>query len=242
MSIKKKLNLSIGILSWKSPNTVTNTLESYKRNGLLNMVKDVKIFFQEGDSFDKELANKYEVNAIISEVNVGIGRAFTMLAQSALTPHILFLENDWVCVEDADVIHEELSSGISLLENKKANMIKYRHRAYPGDPLYTLQFANKEMTSPKHLFDCLHWRENPDKDFPEQISKDPYTNFYICSSKYANHTNNPTMFKTKFYLDNISPFSGRGVELEDKIDGWWQEQDFKVAHGNGLFTHYRIDR
>jgi hypothetical protein len=238
----EKLNLSIGILSWKSPNTITNTLESYKRNGLLNMVKDVKIFFQEGDDFDKDISSKYEVSGIISENNVGIGRAFTMLAQSALTPYILFLENDWVCIEDADVIYEELFSGIALLQNKKADMIKYRHRLYPGDPLYTYQFANREMDAPKHLFDCVHWVEDPDKKFPEYIEKDVYTNFYICSSKYANHTNNPTMFKTNFYLDKISPFSGEGVDLEGKIDGWWQEQNFKVAHGKGLFTHYRIDR
>lgn len=238
----ENLNLSVGILSWKSPKTITNTLESYKKNGLLDMVEDVKIFYQEADEFDKTLSKKYKVESIFSLNNIGIGNAFTQLAQLASTPYILFLENDWVCIEDSYSIYEELVSGINLLQNKKADMIKYRHRTYPGDPLYTTQFANRETVSLKHLFDCVHWRENPDKDFPEQIVKDPYTNFYICSSKYANHTNNPTMFKTTFYLDNISPFSGKGTELEDKIDGWWQEQDFKVAHGNGLFTHYRIDR
>lgn len=237
-----KLNISIGILSWKSPLTIINTLESYKNSGLLSIVKDVKIFFQEGTDTDRDIAKMYKVDAIISEYNAGIGKGLTMLAQSALTPNILLLENDWVCIEKVDVVYEQLSCGLELLNQKKADMIKYRHRYTPGNPLYTVQYMGEEMRSPKHLFDCVHWLEDPDKKFPDIISKDIYTNFYLCNSKYANHTNNPTMYKTNFYLKNISPFSGEGVDLEGKIDGWWQEQNFTVAHGHGLFTHHRIDR
>lgn len=238
----RKLNLSVGILSWKSPRTLLNTLESYKGSGLLDIVNDATILFQEGDSADKSIAELYKTNAIISEYNVGIGKGLTMLAQSALTPNILLLENDWVCIEKVDVVYEQLACGLELLNSGKADMVKYRHRYNPGAPLYTVQYMGDEMKSPKHLFDCVHWTEDPDKKFPDIISKDIYTNYYLCDSKYANHTNNPTMFKTKFYLKNISPFSGDGVDLEGKIDGWWQEQNFTVAHGLGLFTHHRIDR
>lgn len=238
----QKLNLSVGILSWKAPDTLFHTLNSYRSSGLLEMVNDVKILFQEGDTIDIEIAELYKVDAIISESNVGIGTGLTMLAQSALTPYILLLENDWVCIEKEEVVYDELSKGLELLESKKADMVKYRHRYNPGDPLYTRQYMGNEMLSPKHLFDCIHWREDPDIDFPDKIKKDLETNYYIANSKYANHTNNPTMFKRSFYLKNVSPFSGEGNELEGKIDGWWQEQDFTVAHGNGLFTHLRLDR
>jgi len=238
----RKLNLSVGILSWKSPRTLINTLESYKSNGLLDMVNDVKVFFQEGDDIDRDIVKHFNINAILHEDNIGIGKAFTMLAQSASTPYILLLENDWVCIEKSEVVYEELCAGLDLLICKRADMIKYRHRKNPGDPLYTYQYKDNELASPKHLFDCCHWVEDPDKKFPEYIKKDIYNNYYLCSSKYANHTNNPTMFKTSFYLKNVSPFSGDGIDLEGKIDGWWQEQDFTVAHGNGLFTHLRIDR
>jgi hypothetical protein len=238
----KKLNVSVGILSWKSPKTVYNTLNSYKESGLLSMVNDVTIFFQEYSGIDKANADFFKIEGIYSESNIGIGKAFTKLVQSAKTSNILLLENDWVCIEPSTVVYEELNAGISLLENKQADMVKYRHRKNPGEPLYTRQYKGREFDSPKHLFECVHWVEHPDKQFPEYISKDPYTNFYLCKSKYANHTNNPTMFKTRFYIDNVSPFSGEGIDLEGKIDGWWQEQDFKVAHGSGLFTHDRLDR
>jgi hypothetical protein len=238
----EKLNVSVGILSWKSKRTLVNTLNSYKQAKLLEMVNDVKIFFQESTEEDKALAAEYEVGAILSEANVGIGRAFSILAQHAWTPNILFLENDWVCIEPAEVVYQELLSGLQLIEANKADMVKYRHRVSPGDPLYTEQYRGNELVAPKHLFDCCHWIENPEVAYPDQIKKDELTNFYMCSSKYANHTNNPTLFKSKFYLDKVSPFSGNGVDLEGKIDGWWQTQNFTVAHGNGLFTHHRIDR
>lgn len=238
----KKLNLSIGILSWKAPKTLYNTLNSYRTSGLLDMVNDVTIFFQEYSAIDRANADFFKIQAIYSPTNIGIGKAFVKLVQEAKTSNILLLENDWVCIEPSDIVYEELNAGLSLLENKQADMIKYRHKKNPGEPLYTLQFRNRELDSPKHLFDCIHWVEEPDRQFPEYITKDPYTNFYLCGSKNANHTNNPTMFKTRFYIDNIGPFSGEGIDLETNIDGWWQEQDFKVAHGSGLFTHDRLDR
>lgn len=238
----EKLDISVGILSWKSKKTLLNTLYSYKESGLLNMVNDVKIFFQESDEEDKFIAAQYEVGAILSEANVGIGKAFSYLAQHAWTSNILFLENDWVCIEPAEVVYRELSAGLHLIEYNKADMVKYRHRVSPGDPLYTVQYKGNELAAPKHLFDCCHWIQHPEIAYPDQITKDKSTDYYMCSSQYANHTNNPTLFKTKFYLDKISPFSGNGVDLEGKIDGWWQTQNFTVAHGDGLFTHQRIDR
>jgi hypothetical protein len=30
---------------------------------------------------------------------------------------------------------------------------------------------------------------------------------------------------------------GEGIELENRISGWWARQEYKIAHGDGLFTH-----
>ena len=237
-----KLDLSIGILSWKSPRTLINTLESYKYSGLLDMVNDSWIFFQEGTSEDKEIASLYNLNIIMSPTNVGIGKAFTRLAQTAMTNKVLLLENDWVSIEESVAVRKELLCGMTLLDTGRADVVKYRHRKFPGDPLYTRQFAFNEMASPKHLFECIHWRPSPDVVFPEHIRVDLETGMYLCNSRYANQTNNPCMFKTDFYLKSLSPFSGEGIDLETNIDEWWQNQDFTVAHGEGLFHHSRMDR
>jgi hypothetical protein len=238
-----KLNLSIGILTWNAHNTLRNTLESYKKSGLLDMVNDVCIFAQEGKELDYKIASDYGTDIILSPTNIGIGKGLTTLAQAAESDNILLLENDWVILpEYFSIVYSELVKGIDMVEKNKADVVKFRSRRDPGDPLYTLQFANCEMKSPKHLFECVHWRESPDQDFPEYISKDPETGLYYAKSKYANQTNNPCIYNKEFYIKNISPFSGEGVQLEEKIFDWWADQDFTVAHGEGLFTHYRLDR
>ena len=238
-----KLNLSIGILTWNAHNTLRNTLESYKKSGLLDMVNDVCIFAQEGKELDYKIASDYGTDIILSPTNIGIGKGLTTLAQAAESDNILLLENDWVILPDYfSLVYSELVKGIDMIEKNKADVVKFRSRREPGDPLYTLQFANCEMKSPKHLFECVHWRENPDQDFSEYISKDPETGLYYCKSKYANQTNNPCIYNKDFYIKTISPFSGDGVQLEEKIFDWWADQDFTVAHGEGLFTHYRLDR
>ncbi len=236
-------NLSVGILTWRSYGTLVNTLESYKRSGLIEMVNDVCLFAQEASDFDYQIALEYGINIIMTPTNVGIGRGLSTLAENAETDNILLLENDWVILpEFFPTIKEQLYKGMSVIDRGVADVVKFRSRTKFGDPLYTLQFANREMDSPKHLFECVHWRENPDLDFPEYIYKDIDTGLYYANSKYANQTNNPCLYKKEFYLENITPFAGQGVDLEGKIDGWWQEQNFTVAHGEGLFTHYRIDR
>lgn len=238
-----KINISVGILTWNAHSTLRNTLESYRRSGLLDMVNDVCIFAQQGTDIDYKIAAEYKTDIILSPNNVGIGVGLTTLAHAAETDNILLLENDWVILpEYFPIVFNEVSKGLHTIEQKKADVVKFRSRRDPGDPLYTLQFANCEMKSPKHLFECVHWRENPDQDFPEYISKDLETGLYYAKSKYANQTNNPCIYNKEFYIKNISPFSGEGVQLEEKIFDWWADQDFTVAHGEGLFTHYRLDR
>jgi hypothetical protein len=207
------------------------------------MVKDVCVFAQEGQSKDYKIAFEYKLDIVLNPNNVGIGKAFHRLAHAANTEYILLLENDWVIIEDYfPIVHDQLSKAVRMLETGKADVVKLRNRRVPGDPLYTLQFNGREMDSPKHLIECVHWREDPDVDFPDCIKKDEETGLYYAKSTYANHTNNPCLFKKSFYTKNISPFAGDGIDLEGNIQEWWQNQDFTVAHGEGLFTHYRIDR
>lgn len=238
-----KLNISVGILTWNAYTTLENTLQSYKDCGLLEMVNDVCIFAQEATDADYRIAHAHSMDIIMSPHNVGIGKGLSHLAEAAETEYILLLENDWVVLPKyKDMVYDEIHTAIKFIEEGKADVVKMRSRYDFGDPLYTLQFNGREMDSPKHLFECVHWRQDPDQVYPEHIKKDTDTGMYYANSKYANQTNNPCIYKKEFYLKNISPFSGEGNELEGKIDGWWQEQNFTMAHRNGLFTHYRIDR
>ena len=242
-----KLNLSIGILSWKTHSILINTLESYRKLGLLDIIPDIKILFQEICDEDKRIANDFNIKYIGLSYNIGIGKGFLTLAENAEYENVLLLENDWVLIENQINTILRLKNGIKLLDNNNINVIRYRHREHPGHPLFTFNpYKDNELNiydaeidaiSP-HLLDCIHWVADPDQKFSDKITK--IDDYFITTSKWANWTNNPCMYKTSFYLSHIPNFAGNGIDLEGKIGKWWNRQNFYVAQGSGLFTHRDI--
>lgn len=240
--------MTIAMLSWKSHKTLVNTLESYRKFNLDD--NDKLIYFQEMTDKDVEIAHTYGFRAFGGPTNIGIGPALQILIQEAKGEHFLFLENDWELLRDA---RNHIGFGEFLLSTKYADVVRYRSRENPGWPLWSKQFEGNELDSPDHLLDCVHWREHPDKDFPEQIhplegssemvgtSLEHFT-YYATTSRYANFTNNPCMYRTEFLRNVVAPKAyADGILLEVSIHDWWKQQKFKVAQGDGLFTHHRID-
>ena len=77
----EKLDLSIGILSWRSGQTLVNTLQTYFDNEFLHQVNDVCILFQEVSEQDKEIANHFGIPYIGLQDNIGIGQGFIRLTE-----------------------------------------------------------------------------------------------------------------------------------------------------------------
>jgi len=249
-----KLPISIGILSWHSGQTLIDTLFSYYQNGLFDIVNDITILFQEVTDQDKQIANHFSLPYIGLDQNIGIGAGLLKLAENANSQNILLLEHDWKLVENKETTYERLLSGIDLL-NEDFTTIKYRHREHPGYPLFTLNaYKGNELNhyddvidliSP-HLLDSLHWLD-PSIQFPDKIQK--YKNYFITTSRWANWTNNPCMYKKEFYMDYISKFKinekssnkyntpiGQ-ITSEGEVSFDWSRQNFKIAQGEGLFKH-----
>lgn len=244
----KKLPISIGILSWNSNTTLRNTLESYERNGLFDIVNDVTIFFQECSDDDLRLSREYNIQFIAYNKNIGIGEAFFKLSQISETDNVLLLEKDWELVEDRQTTYDRLKSGIELL-NSGFNCIRYRHRNNPGYPLYSRNAYEgnelehydtiTELKSP-HLIECIHWIENPEQLFSDKIQK--VNGYYVTTSRWSCFTNNPCLYKKDFYIEIVNSFKNKGQHLENDISHWWVRQNFKVAFGEGLFTHNDIQK
>ena len=78
-----KLPISIGILSWNSGQVLVDTLTTYYENGLLDMVNDVTILFQEVSEQDIQIANHFGIDYIGLETNIGIGKGFKLLTENA---------------------------------------------------------------------------------------------------------------------------------------------------------------
>ena len=235
------LKLSIGILAWKSGQTLVDTLTTYYTNGLLKITDDITILFQECSEQDLQIAKHFNIDYIALPDNIGIGKGFLQLAQKAKYDNILLLEHDWQLIENPSTTFTRIKSGLAMLN--QVNVVKYRHRKNPGFPLFServykgneLNHYDKEidLVSP-HLLDSVHWMD-PSKEFPDKIQKEE--EYFTTTSRWANWTNNPCMFKKDFYINTVTPYSGKGIDLEGKIAKWWSRQQFKVVHGEGLFTH-----
>ena len=237
-----KLPISVGILSWKSPQTLVETLTSYFEREFLHNVNDVCILFNEVSEQDIQVAEHFGIPYIGKKTNVGIGKGFLELTKQCKTDNVLILENDWKLIEGLPTTLERLQSGLDLLDNG-FDVVRYRHRKKPGYPHFSFQYKDRELEyyddwheckSP-HLLDSIHWTESPEEKFGEYIKKQG--EYFTTTSRYGNWTNNPCLYKKDFYLSVIEPFMGEGIDLERKIAYWWPRQDFKVAHGEGLFEH-----
>lgn len=238
----KKLPIDIVILSWNSSLTLRNTLNSYKDKQLFSLVENCYIVFQEISEDDFKIANEFGLNIIGNTCNVGIGKGFLQGVSLCTSPYIILLEHDWLLIEELPVVLQRLQQGIEKLE-QGYTCIKYRHRTNPGHPLHTLSHKGREVESLDgdsgytgvHLLDSLHWTE-PDTLSPDKIKK--CGEWFETTSRWANFTNNPCLYKKDFYLNNIGQFAGKEIDLEGNIAKWWVESEFKVAQGEGLFTHY----
>ena len=239
----EKLPISAGILAWRSGQTLVDTLSTYYSNGLLSMLSETTILFQEVTDEDRRIADHFGIPYIGLNENIGIGQAFIKLAKSSIQPYFLTLEHDWQLIESQESTWDQLSHGIQLIQSG-ISCVRYRHRKHPGYPHFSFRHMGRELeyydeeigcTSP-HLLDSIHWTEHPDQKFEPHIQQGKF-GFYTTTSRYGNWTNNPCLYPRYFYLSVVEPFAGSGIALEGNISKWWAQQTFGVAHGEGLFMH-----
>jgi FkbM family methyltransferase len=242
------LPISVGILSWHSNESLRNSLESYKRNGLFDTVDDVVLLFQDVRPEDKKLAKEYGLPFIGLDRNVGIGRGFVTLCEQADHPHVLLLEHDWELTENFVETRFRLSEGLKMLQ-ADTDVVRFRSRRNPGFPLFVVDgYLNNELNyydhkidlvSP-HLFETMHWVAFPDQQYPGLIFSEQ--GHYVTTSRWSAWTNNPCLHRRDFYIELVSWFAEKGMLLEPEISHWWSRQQFKIAWGEGLFTHNDIDK
>lgn len=231
--------MTIGILSWKSPKTLINTLGSYRQYGLDKLDTEKVIFFQEISAEDIAIAKDYEYDFMGSRQNLGIAAAYKLMVEDAGGDLFLFLENDWRLLNDPT---HEFTMATDLLQNGLLDVVRFRSTTDHGWPLWSRQWAGSELDHLPYLFDSMYWRDHPEYDFPDYIKTIGVgQTIRYTKARYANWTNNPTMFRTEWWLENIGPRIFEG-DLEKAIQPWWEQQDFLVGQRHGLFIHERLDR
>jgi len=118
------VNIFIGILSWRSPLTLKNSLSSYQKNGLFECADEILIFFNEISGKDEKIAKRYKLNYIGAAQNIGIGKALKALVTHSQCDYFLFLEEDWVLIENPETTQKRIKTAINLLEEGRADVVR----------------------------------------------------------------------------------------------------------------------
>ena len=236
-------DLTIAVLSWRQPKTLRNTFESYKRNGLLDMVKQKLVFFNQVTAEDLKIADEYGFDVVTSKTNIGIGLPYQQLVQRATSKYFMFVENDFMLVEDRETTAQRLQEAVDLLENG-IDAVRFRHRYHYGDPnnyLRQLWLGNLDKSVP--TLDWVYLLQDPSAASP-LIKKKKLSSqeIYITDSRYGAYTNNPCMYRTEFISKIILPVKFRNHDvIENNIGEEWEKSNYTVAAGTGLFKHNPLE-
>ena len=240
-------NIGVVMLSHGRRDKLEKSLKSYEENGLIDMVGDNFIFFNEVANDDISLIendyNSFEWGG--HPVNCGIGWGMVKAITECDTKYVLFLENDFELVSDKNDIYKQLELGYRNLEKDNVDIIKYRQ---VKDYIHTSNEAKHwageiDFTGNDNGFDTGR-KGCPEKnwwigfavedkfgynnsDICEKIDEKGETVLWRMSCQYANWSNNPFLCSKEWFLDlaakvgfkeMIAPPNARSPDFEEQVE------------------------
>ena len=161
------------MLTWNKPKTLENTLKSYKKLGLLDIIDNKIILCQQNITEEINIAKKYNFEILTVEKNIGIGKGINRLIKNVKTDYFIFLENDWELVSSC--FKKEIIEQIENINDSLIDVYRLRNRKKPGYPLWSMiSLKDKELEQIRghpNLLNCVHWIDNPDIKLSEYIKK-----------------------------------------------------------------------
>ena len=254
---------SIGVLSYHAVKTLCQTMESYKRGAIESCANECCVFFNAMTEADSELCARYGWRCAGSPENLGLLGGMDALARTLTGDYLLMLQNDCPLVEDAAFTRRFLSEAIELLASGQADIVRCRSRAHPGQGFadarkYARYYGAGWRPFLRRLFRPQKARRmigrapyaipNAEQRFPDHIKR--RGSFLVVDSSVINFTDQPFLISRPLMLRLLDwakahpkkrTLNGFQVLELNLNSPWWREQHFKVAVGEGLFTHARLD-
>ncbi|MDR2526766.1 MAG: hypothetical protein LBC92_02750 [Rickettsiales bacterium] len=125
-------NISLGILNWKSIDVLVKTLDNYKEHDLFSLFGQNLIYFNSISNLDIEIANKYNLEYAGTNENLGIFYGTNALVENLKNDYILLLQNDNPIANSSNIV-DIINESLNLLQNKKCDIIRLRHRWNVGE-------------------------------------------------------------------------------------------------------------
>ena len=240
---KNKSDLAICILTMNQPINLEKILRSYSLSGFLDYCDEKIILLQTNNREERKIAEKYKLKIYYTNKNIGIGPANNMLIDRIKAKYFVILQNDFVLVNNN--FKKEIENAKFLIKNNIANCYRLRYRLDPGDPCCCARRLDIEETHMSGLLYYNFYKNHETKDKWDSVkNRFLYNNdmdVFILSSKNANYTENPCLYDRLWYINSLYNYNKNpgitGRQSEISCQKVWENNDFKVAMGVGLFKH-----
>ncbi len=221
---RQRLPIGVGVLSWRAPKTVANTLAQY--GDFPALFDEFRLFFQECTDADRRVARQFGVDFAERPTNVGIQDGMRWVAESLKGEYILYLENDFNLIVPPEEAFRELVRAREWIGSGRVDIVRLRSLFNPGlpctDPHKYSTFYRPRNADPRfqlgaQLADAnplLRWlrpfkarriaargayvEREPEKLFPRVFRREPEG--LVTTSAYLNWTNNPVLIRRKLFL------------------------------------------
>ena len=105
--------VTLGMISWRAPDTIAHTLNSYAAAGILDLFAARRIHFNEISPADREIGAAHGFAVSGRPENIGIYGAVAAVVREVKTPYLLSLENDCPLVTDRAGLSAPLTSALA---------------------------------------------------------------------------------------------------------------------------------
>ena len=255
--------LSVGVLSYRAPETLARTMESYREGGLAECADECCVFFNAMTQTDEEQCARYGWRCAGSPENLGLLGGMDALARTLTGDYLLMLQNDCPLVADAPFTRRYLAEATALIASGQADIVRCRSRAHPGQGFadgkkFARYYGAGLRPALRRLLRPLKARRvigrapyaiaDAERRFPAYIERKG--DFLIVDSSVINFTDQPFLISRPLMLRlldwakahpkkrTLNGFQVMEINLNSR---WWRAQHFKIAVGEGIFTHARLD-
>jgi hypothetical protein len=133
--------VAIAAVSWRAPQSLRNSMQTWEKNGLLDVVDEKMLFLNSPSQTDVKIAQQFDFDVYTTDErqgNVMAGPALAYLVGNSTADYILFMEKDFELTADKDTMMREMYTGIQHLAR---GVDVYRCVAWRGCPLRVRVFA-----------------------------------------------------------------------------------------------------
>jgi len=216
---------SLGFLTWKAPQTLRNTLQSWSSVDP-SLFSERFVFCQELDPRETRCAEEYGYTVVGRRENLGIQGGFKAMAAHGSSSCLLLLENDCMLACAAESAAAQITAAVRALADNLVVAMKLERQRLPDDASWhppsrfkrywglpgkdTPGHRLRRLLRPIEARSTIGWSiaatPCPEIHFPDAVTRHP-DGFFQTSSRFIAWSNRGIMISKSWFLNTLLPFA-----------------------------------